>query len=104
MLQEAAAIAFASMGDYLVIGPDGSPLLDFSDLGPMQLMAMAEVTIEECKDGRSDKGQVRRTKFKLHNKIAALTLLAKHLNLLQAKEEDETVTPAMPLFAHSQVG
>ncbi len=95
VLQEIAAIAFANIGDYMVVGADGSPVFDLSGLGATQLAALAEVTVEESNDVQSVKGRVRRTKIKLHNKIAALTLLAKHLNLLKPKDDDETETPAM---------
>lgn len=82
VLRELITVGYANMGDYMRPGPDGSPALDFSDLSREQTAALAEVTVEEFRDGRSDKREVRRTRFKLQPKIQALEILAKHLRLI----------------------
>ena len=81
VLREMARIAFADMGHYMKVGPDGQPVLDFSGLTAEQTAALQEVTVEEFSDGRSDKREVRRVKFKLADKSKNLENLARHLNL-----------------------
>jgi phage terminase small subunit len=85
VVRELRLIGFANMQDFMVPGHDGAPVLDFSNLTRDQAAALQEVTVEEFKDGRSDKREVRRTKFKLAAKKDALELLGKHLGLF--KEE-----------------
>lgn len=88
VLEELALIGFANMGDYMRAGPDGDPFLDFSALTRDQAAALAEVTVEDFKDGRGDDARdVRRIKFKLADKRAALVDLGKHLKLFTEKVE-----------------
>lgn len=88
VLQEFALIGFANMADYMKVGPDGDPWLDFSKLTRAQAAALAEVTVEDFKEGRGeDARDVRRVKFKLHDKRAALADLAKHLGLFERDNE-----------------
>jgi len=69
VLRELAKIGFANMGDYMKSGADGDPFLDFSQLTRDQSAALAEVTVEDFKDGRGeDARDVRRIKFKLADK------------------------------------
>ena len=72
VIQELAAIGFANMQNYVDIDDDGQPSLDFSDLTPQQFAAIGELTIEDI-------GTVKRTKFKLLDKKAALIKLGEHL-------------------------
>jgi phage terminase small subunit len=75
---ELAKIGFANMADYFFPGDDGDPHLDFSRLTREQTAALCEVTVEEFKEGRGkDARDVRRVKFKLADKRAALVDLAK---------------------------
>jgi phage terminase small subunit len=52
VLEELAKIGFANMSDYMRVGPDGDPVLDFSALTRDQAAALVEVTVEDFKDGR----------------------------------------------------
>ena len=75
---ELAKIGFANMADYFFPGDDGDPHLDFSKLTREQTAALCEVTVAEFKEGRGkDARDVRRVKFKLADKRAALVDLAK---------------------------
>ena len=75
---ELARIAYARMSDYTRVGPDGDPYLDFSAVTPDQMAAVAEITVEDFKDGRGeDARDVRRIRFKLADKRAALMDLAR---------------------------
>jgi phage terminase small subunit len=83
VLNEIAKTAFANVMDFGVLGPDGLPRFDFSLAGYDRCAALASIETEEFMDGAGDDARpVRRVKFKLNDKIAALTLLCKHLGLL----------------------
>jgi len=88
VIEELAKIGFANMQDYMRANADGDPYLDFSNLTRDQAAALAEVTVEDFKDGRGeDARDVRRVKFKLHDKRAALVDLGKHLGLFKERVE-----------------
>jgi len=88
IVAELARIGFANMQDYMRAGSDGDPYLDFSGLTRDQAAALAEVTVEDFKDGRGeDARDVRRVKFKLHDKRAALVDLGKHLGMFKERVE-----------------
>jgi phage terminase small subunit len=76
------------MLDYMRRGPDGDPYLDFSTLSRDQAAALTEVTVEDFKDGRGeDARDVRRVKFKLADKRAALVDLGRHLGIFKDRVE-----------------
>lgn len=87
VLGELAKLAFANMADYMHVGDDGQPTLNFKDLTRDQAAALVEITVEEFKDGRSDKREVRRVKFKLADKQKSLEALGKHLGLFIERHE-----------------
>lgn len=87
VLGELAKLAFANMADYMKVGEDGQPTLNFNDLTRDQAAALVEITVEEFKDGRSDKREVRRVKFKLADKQKSLEALGKHLGLFIERHE-----------------
>lgn len=88
VLRELALLGFANMEDYMRVGSDGDPYLDFSALSRDQAAALQEVTVEDFKEGRGeDARDVRRVKFKLADKRAALVDLGKHLKLFTEKVE-----------------
>ena len=93
---ELVKVGFANMGDYMRPGPDGDPYLDFSQLTPRQTAALKEVVVEDFKDGRTkDARQVRRIKFRMHDKVGALNLLGKSQGMFPDRH---LVTP-LPLPA-----
>jgi phage terminase small subunit len=87
VLGELAKIGFANMADYMTVGPDGAPTLNFKDLTREQAAALIEITVEEFRDGRTDAREVRRVKFKLADKKGALVDLGKHLGLFIERHE-----------------
>lgn len=88
IVEELAKIGFANMQDYMRANHDGDPVLDFSGLTRDQAAALSEVTVEDFKDGRGeDARDVRRIKFKLHDKKGALVDLAKMLGFMVDKVE-----------------
>lgn len=85
---ELAKLAFANMADYMTAGADGDPALDFSKLTRDQAAALVEVTVDDYFDGRGeDARQVRRVKFKLADKRAALVDLGRHIGMFKERVE-----------------
>lgn len=88
VLAELALLGFSNMQDYMRSSPGGDPYLDFSGLTREQAAALAEVTVEDFKDGRGeDARDVRRVKFKLTDKRAALVDIGKHLGMFKERVE-----------------
>ena len=88
VLNELALLGFSNMQDYMRSGPDGDPYLDFSGLTREQAAALTEVTVEDFKDGRGDDARaVKRVKFRLADKRAALVDIGKHLGMFKERVE-----------------
>ncbi|TEA78650.1 terminase small subunit [Allopusillimonas ginsengisoli] len=88
VLMELAKLGFANMQDYMRVGADGDPYLDFSALTRDQAAALVEVTVEDFKEGRGeDARDVRRVKFKLADKKGALVDIGKHLGMFKDRVE-----------------
>ena len=88
VLQELAKLGFANMQDYMRITPEGEPVADLSQLSRDQAAAITEFTVEDFTDGRGeDARDVRRVKFKLADKRAALVDIGKHLGMFKDKVE-----------------
>ena len=84
IVSELAKIGFANMQDYMSATHDGDPFLDFSKLTRDQAAALAEVTVDDFVDGRGEEARaVKRVKFKLHDKRAALVDLGRQLGMFQ---------------------
>lgn len=83
VVQELALIGFANMADY--ISEDGSErMVDLSKLTRCQAAAIQELTVETYTEGRGDDAErIKRTKFKLGDKKAALDSLGRHLGLFE---------------------
>ena len=91
VVEELAKIGFANMLDYVTLGPDGDAFLDLSSLTRDQAAAISEVIVADYKDGRGAKARdMRKIKFKLHDKKAALVNLGNHLGMFKSKAEAET--------------
>ncbi|NKL37482.1 terminase small subunit [Rhizobium leguminosarum bv. viciae] len=85
---ELAKIGFANMLDYVSIDADGDPYVSLGGMTRDQAAAVAEITVEDFKDGRGeDARDVRKVKFKLHDKKAALVDLGKHLGMFKDQVE-----------------
>jgi len=88
VIKELCKLGFANMADYMKVGPDGYPYLDFSSLTRDQAAALTEVTVDDYVDGRGeDARQVKRVKFKLADKRAALVDLGRHLGIFKEVHE-----------------
>jgi phage terminase small subunit len=88
VIAELRKIGFANMQDYMGSTEDGDPFLDFSALTRDQAAALQEVTVDEYVEGRGEESRaVKRVKFKLADKRAALVDLGKHLKLFVERHE-----------------
>ena len=85
MLTELARVGFADLSSYGELLQSG----ELADLPPGAAAALSEVTVDTYADGRgAGAREVRRVRFKLHPKLAALEALAKHLGLFAAELDD----------------
>lgn len=91
VIAEFARIAFGGMSTFLQITPDGDPMVDLSKCSPEDLDQLAEVTVEDFRDGRGeDARDVRRIKIKPQDKQKALENLAKILGVFKDKGAEAT--------------
>lgn len=79
--RELALIAFGSIGDYFHWGPDGVTVKDKTLLTPEQQAVVAEVSRSRTKTGET-------IRVKLHDKLAALDKLARHLGMYREPPEE----------------
>jgi len=88
VLTELAKIGFANMDDYVRTTDDGDAYVDLSDLTRDQAAAISEITVEDYKDGRGEGSRdIRKVKFRLSDKRAALVDIGKHLNMFVDRKE-----------------
>jgi phage terminase small subunit len=89
VLGELAKLSFSNMLNYLAIGADGQPRLDFSALTRDQAAAIHELVVETRTEERENGPPVviTKTKFKLADKRGPLTDLGKHLGLFRERIE-----------------
>lgn len=86
--QELHKLGFSNMANYMRVGKDGDPYLDFSALTREQAAALAEVTVDDYLEGRGEDARtIRRVKFKLVDKRASLVDLAKLLGHMPTRHE-----------------
>ena len=90
VLREVMLVAFANMRNYMSF-ENGEARLDFSDMNLMKSAVIAELTIDQYTEGRGeDVRTVKRTRFKLADKVRGLELLGKYLKLWTDKFEHST--------------
>jgi hypothetical protein len=91
VVAELAKLGFANMENYFRAGDDGVPRLRLNGLSSDQMAALQEVTCEEeVEPGATDEELptiVRKTKFRLYDKRAALVDIGKHLGAFKDKIE-----------------
>jgi phage terminase small subunit len=94
VLEGLSVLARSNMLDYMRIGADGDPYVNLSDLTREQAAAIQEITTETYMDGHgNDAREVKKVKFKLYDKRAALVDLGRHYSLFKdAKDINVNVT------------
>lgn len=102
VLVELTRLARGNVMDYMRVGTSGEPIVDFSDLDHDKASALSEITVEDFVDKRGEESRdVKRVKFRMHDKLGALGQLAKHHGLLRERVSHENpdgspITPADP--------
>ncbi len=82
VVTELAKLAFANLGDYLPEQLEADPYKHLQGLDRGRRAALEEVQVEHFVERRGeDARQVRRIKFKVHDKNSALDSLARHLGM-----------------------
>jgi phage terminase small subunit len=105
VLAELARIAQANVLDYMRIGEGGEPIVDFSRLDRASAAALSEIVVEDFPNARgAGKREVRKVRFRLHDKLAALRELAKLFGVAaQADSDLAEQTSAPPQHDSRQV-
>ncbi len=86
VVRELAKIAFANLGDYFRIGPDGLPALDLANMTRDQAAGLRDIVAEEYTTGRGEAARrIKRFRIKLGDKLAALDRLGKHLGMFNTE-------------------
>ena len=89
VLNELAKLSFSNMDDYITVGSDGLPFVDFSRLDRDQKAAIQEVYVETTtttevnEAGEREAVPVRKVRFKLADKRMALVDIGKHLGMFK---------------------
>lgn len=93
VLKALAKIGFASMRAFISVDAEGQPRIDLSANSGDSLDALSEVSTEtvleskgSCKDAPTA-DSIRKTRIKLHDKLAALELIGKHLGMWKERIE-----------------
>lgn len=87
VIAELTRVAFGTLGDFLQVQKDGTPVIDCTEIGPDEMAALAEITQDSYSerqatgDGNYESVAVKKTKIKLHSKVAALDQLARIFKL-----------------------
>lgn len=94
VVQELAKVAFASMRNFIRIDADGQPHIDMGGTDADNLDALMEVQTETVVESRGTGDErefdtIRKTKIKLHNKLAALHDLADHTGVFAKRDKDQ---------------
>lgn len=102
VLMELGKLGFSNMGDYMRVGIDGLPQLNFANLTRDHTAALQEVTVDTYwdesalvpadpndEDSEPQYGrEVKKVKFKLADKHSSLVSLGRHLNLFGDRDQD----------------
>ena len=99
VIAELGRIGLANMMDFMTIGADGLPFVDWSNLTREQAAAIGEIVVETRMEsevneaGEREAVPVRKVRFKLVHKTQALELLGKYFTLWKERvEHSGTVT------------
>lgn len=105
IMAELVKVAFGTLGDFLTLNEDGTPIIDCTEVGASEMAALAEVTQDTYveKDTATSSSEeddeepifrtVKKTKLKMHNKLQALEQLARIFKMYEDPSTDKDGTP-----------
>jgi len=92
IVMELWRIGSANMMDFMTVGPDGDPVTNFKDLTRDQTAALQEIVIDAYVEGHGKEArQIKKVKFKLGDKGAALMNIARLFGWIIEKQERKVV-------------
>jgi phage terminase small subunit len=106
ILRELRDIAQANMGDFARWGPDGVFLTDSEKLTRSQQGCVSEAS-EETHERTDSEGNLitrRSVRFRLHDKLSALNMLARHLGVYATNGHGVNVNAAGPVQFNFVIG
>lgn len=89
VLAELGLLGFCNMDDYVTVGSDGLPFVDMSRVDRNKMAAVQEVHVETTmtsevnEAGEREAVPIRKVRFKLADKRAALVDIGKHLGMFK---------------------
>lgn len=86
IIAELVRVAFGTLGDFIRLQPDGTPIIDCSEVGADEMAALSEITQDiyyerTSSDPEDEAEPVKKTKIKLHSKVQALEQLGRIFKL-----------------------
>lgn len=94
VVHEISKVAFASIGSFIKVTDDGMPYVDMAGMTLEELQAVADVQVDAYSDNSTGEArEVRKVKIKLHDKLRALDMLAKHTGLYDKTDADQYLEP-----------
>ncbi|MGZ5900822.1 MAG: terminase small subunit [Reyranella sp.] len=102
LIRELSKIAFSNTDDFVAVQDDGNVVIDFGTATREQFAALASIETEEVREARGDdRVSVRKTRFKTHDKLKALTELAKLARMYPAERTELTGANGGPIKSAS---
>lgn len=94
VIQELVRVAFGTLGDFIHLQPDGTPIIDCSEVGADEMAALSEITQDiyyerTSSDPEDEAEPVKKTKIKLHSKVQALEQLGRIFKLFGDNDNDQ---------------
>lgn len=84
VIRRYAAVAFASIGEFIAFAPDGTLYVDASTIDPERLVALEVFDVTERRvSARAGGGRIRRLRVRLACKLKAFDALARHQGLFR---------------------
>jgi hypothetical protein len=87
IIMELVRVAFGTLGSFIKIQQDGTPIIDCQDIGEEEMASLSEITqdiyYERTGADEEDVEPVKKTKIKLHNKVQALEQLGRIFRLFE---------------------
>ena len=98
VIAELVKVAFGSLGDFIKLTPDGTPIIDCTEVGAEEMAALSEITQDvyyerTSSDPEDGAEPVKKTKIKMHSKVQALEQLARIFKLFGDEGNIEKDTP-----------